>query len=794
MDTAISLPLAQTVFLPKTAMGIKSIENIHTKVYVENVLMRQGVCLLRGFYELALEYRGIEGRRLYKHRFMLPLKVELPGEWPWGENARCDAADIHAVISKPAAKVLSPYVVEFWGRLRLEYINSAGNVENTESRESRESREIRENFRNCVPDYPGRQSGNYPGNAAAGGRHHWCSEIPPVTQDDLTRKLESKIDSMFFSGRLRERGAVRDMGSRLPVWQKEHEFRADESDGMGEAVMSVAAAEKTGESSSENFRGNVSENVGQEAEGRLPVWRRRGDAERLAAPGAVAVLRDKILGRLAEDNGYAANSVFRTDTKISDSKINDAKISDVKISEAKIRAEDAGNEGMKETADEADDVVLAKAENSRPVPPMDRRPSRNSLHSMLTAAAISRMEARGESLRGDKSRNGGGGRWGDCWRNSLPEESRRYSGSVAGKITEGNREAAEVGGKGISETMKNRERTVGETGGMGEMRKIRRKLNRENAGENAGVNSENGVAEKSIAEKNVEENGMAENGIKENTAENRAEAARSVSANADRGEAVDNVGECEDMESKVVEDKVVENKVAENRNIERKTVEYEADSGEVVDVAEEVDETVVETVTDTVVMEKMAEKAAKSEESIKEDSIKVDNNKSGAKIESEELSQILSENAAQVFAGEAAVENVIKAANETVIESAEVMPAVSAVKTVSEKAAETEHPEKPEKAENMAKTEAGNEPVRLINTNGVRLKVGSNGGSGLPAPMSERQGRGRKIKYYIVKPGDQAMGVALQHNVSLESLLECNRLNDGEVTAGMVLRIPVQAG
>ena len=64
------LPLGQTVFLPQTAMGVSYIDKVRTKVYIDNLQRQEGrrnACL-RGFYEIDLEYHGLEGQRLYKHR------------------------------------------------------------------------------------------------------------------------------------------------------------------------------------------------------------------------------------------------------------------------------------------------------------------------------------------------------------------------------------------------------------------------------------------------------------------------------------------------------------------------------------------------------------------------------------------------------------------------------------------------------------------------------------------------------------------------------------------------------
>ena len=116
------LPLGQTVFLPQTAMGVSYIDKVRTKVYIDNLQRQEGrrnACL-RGFYEIDLEYHGLEGQRLYKHRVMLPLRVELPDDWLLPLDYEAD--ELHAVISKPMLRILSPYVLEFSGQLVVEYV------------------------------------------------------------------------------------------------------------------------------------------------------------------------------------------------------------------------------------------------------------------------------------------------------------------------------------------------------------------------------------------------------------------------------------------------------------------------------------------------------------------------------------------------------------------------------------------------------------------------------------------------------------------------------------------------
>ncbi|MCX4266877.1 MAG: hypothetical protein OSJ64_08805, partial [Firmicutes bacterium] len=67
-----------------------------------------------------LEYHGLEGNRLYKHRVMLPLRVELPADWL--APLAYEPEELHVVITKPMLCILSPYVLEFGSGLVVEYV------------------------------------------------------------------------------------------------------------------------------------------------------------------------------------------------------------------------------------------------------------------------------------------------------------------------------------------------------------------------------------------------------------------------------------------------------------------------------------------------------------------------------------------------------------------------------------------------------------------------------------------------------------------------------------------------
>ena len=114
------LPLGQTIFLPQTAMGVSYIDKVRTRVYLDSVQRQPEAVFLRGFYEIDLEYHGLEGNRLYKHRVMLPLRVELPADWL--APLAYEPEELHVVITKPMLCILSPYVLEFGSGLVVECV------------------------------------------------------------------------------------------------------------------------------------------------------------------------------------------------------------------------------------------------------------------------------------------------------------------------------------------------------------------------------------------------------------------------------------------------------------------------------------------------------------------------------------------------------------------------------------------------------------------------------------------------------------------------------------------------
>lgn len=214
----IRLPLNQTVFLPREAMGVRYIDKVRTAVFVEKVSAGEQGLWLRGLYELDLEYQGMEGVGLHKHRVSLPLKLAVPAGWPQGVPLQqVEAGELHTAIKKPIIRLLSPYVLEFCAELQIEYLGDE-----------------------CW------QEDKLPPPAPA-PRHIWCDDVP--MQDDARSdgRLENKIDR-FFVGRaaganlqdatprmVSSRGKLTDetvpnvsTAGRVPVWPGVHNAKVTE--------------------------------------------------------------------------------------------------------------------------------------------------------------------------------------------------------------------------------------------------------------------------------------------------------------------------------------------------------------------------------------------------------------------------------------------------------------------------------------------------------------------------------------------------------------------------------------
>lgn len=186
-DTKITLPLTQTVFLPKTAVGVRYIDKIRATVFIDDLQRSGDTVWLRGFYELDMEYQGMEGRGLNKYRIMLPLKVQTPSGWLGG--LQYEAADLHGTVARPMVKILSPYVLDFSGTLNLEYV---GDYRWQEDRAA------------AVP-----APSNTPVHTLSPKRRVWTSDIPMPDADAVDKRIESKIDRFFLGAASENQGEPR---------------------------------------------------------------------------------------------------------------------------------------------------------------------------------------------------------------------------------------------------------------------------------------------------------------------------------------------------------------------------------------------------------------------------------------------------------------------------------------------------------------------------------------------------------------------------------------------------------
>lgn len=228
----MTIPLTQTVFLPKTAMGVRYIDKIRATVFIDELQRSEDGVWLRGFYELDLEYQGVEGRGLNKHRVMLPLKVQPPEGWL--EGIPYEAADLHGTVSRPMIKILSPYVLDFSGTLNLAYVG---------------------NYR-----WPEAKSAA-PASAEhiiTPSRRVWTSDIPLPDADDVDKRIASKIDRFFLGKAADEKKPPRAMSPAEDVPTREAA-----ADAPPKAALKITrlAPELSAEAAAT-----------AETESRLPVW------------------------------------------------------------------------------------------------------------------------------------------------------------------------------------------------------------------------------------------------------------------------------------------------------------------------------------------------------------------------------------------------------------------------------------------------------------------------------------------------------------------------------------------
>ncbi|MGI5824219.1 MAG: hypothetical protein ACOX7J_01470, partial [Bacillota bacterium] len=109
------IPLVQTVFLSKDVMGVKEIEQFTARAFLDDTIRHSDSIWLNGRYEIHLDYYGIEGKKLYRNRVSLPLKVEMPSDW---RQTNENKIDLH--IKSHKLDVLAPYVLEFSGDIIAE--------------------------------------------------------------------------------------------------------------------------------------------------------------------------------------------------------------------------------------------------------------------------------------------------------------------------------------------------------------------------------------------------------------------------------------------------------------------------------------------------------------------------------------------------------------------------------------------------------------------------------------------------------------------------------------------------
>lgn len=230
----MTIPLTQTVFLPKTAMGVRYIDKIRATVFIDDLQRSEDGVRLRGFYELDLEYQGVEGRGLNKHRVMLPLKVQPPAGWL--EGIPYEAADLHGTVSRPMIKILSPYVLDFSGTLNLAYVG---------------------NYR--WPEAKAVEPASAPAEHIITPTHRvWSSDIPLPDADAMDKRIASKIDRFFLGKTADEKKPPRAISQADAVPAREAA-----ADIKPKAALRITRL--VPESSAEM-------DAPAEAESRIPVW------------------------------------------------------------------------------------------------------------------------------------------------------------------------------------------------------------------------------------------------------------------------------------------------------------------------------------------------------------------------------------------------------------------------------------------------------------------------------------------------------------------------------------------
>lgn len=604
----IKLPLTQTVFLPKEAMGVRYIDKVRANVFVEKISPMEQGFWLRGFFELTLEYQGVEGRGLCKHRVMLPLKVPVRG-WPRGvEQGNMEAADFHAAVKHPIIKLLSPYVLEFSADLVLDYLG--------------ECRWQEDRLQPPAPLTPSRRS--------------WQSNLPMPDEDKPGSRIESKIDH-FFLGK-----AADNLSNEKP--------RLISSNGILD--------KDTSDKNTLDKSGRCAPYTEESGEHSLPIWqfepREGGESEPTVQRVQSRIVEMPSRETVSEDMARKIpTNVERPVEKTVEKPV-----------------EKAVEKRVEKPVENRSGRIVGKGAVN-PDPSLEQiyasRLNKNRFRSILTAAAISRLQARGENLT------------------AMSEEID----SLVNGVGRENEKSAANGGlqKNMIEMDKNTEK-------------------RENIVKYADIG----------------------NGEDMDKSENLREVATIGS---------------EEKEAVVAEEQDVVTEVSGGTVQEKSEVVSENVSEAV--VAEEVREVAAETVAENADVE----------------------NKE-ADLVTEGLSVVETvENAADV------VEEKVENRSETAAEAESEAVSVSVTEAV----------------EVSAESPLRSSGVEMVNNRGVRVRLAANSAPVKQVPPAAKT-VGFSIKYYVVKPGDDAMSIALKHNISIERLRDANRLPEGELAAGTLLRIP----
>lgn len=587
------LPLGQTIFLPQTAMGVSYIDKVRTRVYLDSLQRRPEAVCLRGFYEIDLEYHGLEGNRLYKHRVMLPLRVELPADWL--APLEYEPEELHVVITRPMLGIISPYVLEFNAGLAVEYVGDHMCSQcKPAAAQSAESAVIETaKIETAKIETAEIETAEIEAAASATGKNETNSI--EMQQAEVQQRLESKFGSP---------------DKQRPAAELIQEVRAQAVSAPAEVADEKAVAP------------TAEDKAAAQGKYHLPVW--TGSRE----PGLAVA--------------------------------------------AKTEAEPVSSR-LTAKAEELAQKAAAKPNNAAEfaLPQFEQ----GKLRSVLTVAAISRLQAKGEALAASGK--------------NQPQEV-----ILLEPQTEATAKPAEMP---ISVQVAAEPEPV--------------------------AAAEAPETAETVKAAEVEVETVAET-ITETVAENPA---------ASAAVAVDN---------EAVDNEAVDNEVADNE---------------------------VESATEDVVSENVV-----SENVVPEASATV------AVMEPEPAAEVMADKAAGDYADELAAA-VAAAVHDEAAENAETSETSETVETV-EAAAES----------------LADGSVKAVNADGVRLRVGLRDAQKIrpvPRPASDNAAESKTagsfcMKYYVVKPGDDPMSIALKHNVPLERLRESNKALAGDLSVGMVLRIP----